>query len=79
MRIGIVCPYSFEVPGGVQGHVLDLAKALRERGHEVDVLAPADEDTPLPDFVRPAYRNRFDAAYRSNSLGFRLVRELKKP
>lgn len=57
MRIGIVCPYSFEVPGGVQGHVLDLAKALRERGHDVDVLAPADEDTPLPDFVRPAGRS----------------------
>jgi phosphatidyl-myo-inositol alpha-mannosyltransferase len=57
VKIGIVCPYSFEVPGGVQSHVLDLAKALRRRGHEVDVLAPADEDTPLPDFVRPAGRS----------------------
>ena len=56
MKIGIVCPYSFEVPGGVQAHVLDLAKALRARGHDVDVLAPADEDTPLPDFVRPTGR-----------------------
>ncbi|SDC33138.1 glycosyltransferase family 4 protein [Actinokineospora iranica] len=56
MRIGVVCPYSFEVPGGVQVHVMDLARALRALGHEVDVLAPADEDTPLPDFVRPAGR-----------------------
>ncbi|HWM02137.1 MAG TPA: glycosyltransferase family 4 protein, partial [Actinophytocola sp.] len=56
MRIGVVCPYSFEVPGGVQGHVVDLAKALRALGHEVDVLGPADEDTPLPEFVRPAGR-----------------------
>jgi phosphatidylinositol alpha-mannosyltransferase len=56
VKIGIVCPYSFEVPGGVQAHVLDLAKALRARGHQVDVLVPADEDTPLPDFVRPAGR-----------------------
>ena len=56
MRIGVVCPYSFDVPGGVQGHVVDLAKALRKLGHEVDVLAPADEDTPLPEFVRPAGR-----------------------
>ncbi|HEY7592961.1 MAG TPA: glycosyltransferase family 4 protein [Actinophytocola sp.] len=56
MRIGVVCPYSFEVPGGVQGHVVDLAKALRKLGHQVDVLAPADEDTPLPEFVRPAGR-----------------------
>jgi phosphatidylinositol alpha-mannosyltransferase len=56
VRIGIVCPYSFEVPGGVQSHVVDLAKALRKKGHDVDVLAPADEDTPLPDFVRPTGR-----------------------
>ena len=56
MRIGVVCPYSFEVPGGVQAHVVDLARALRRLGHEVDVLAPAAEDTPLPDFVRPTGR-----------------------
>ncbi|MPZ80053.1 MAG: glycosyltransferase [Actinophytocola sp.] len=56
MRIGVVCPYSFDVPGGVQGHVVDLAKALGKLGHQVDVLAPADEDTPLPEFVRPTGR-----------------------
>lgn len=56
MRIGVVCPYSFEVPGGVQAHVVDLARALRKLGHEVDVLAPADEGTPLPEFVRSAGR-----------------------
>jgi phosphatidylinositol alpha-mannosyltransferase len=54
MKIGIVCPYSFDVPGGVQGHVVDLAKALLARGHTVSVLAPADEDADLPDFVHPA-------------------------
>jgi phosphatidylinositol alpha-mannosyltransferase len=56
MRIGVVCPYSFEVPGGVQSHVVDLARSLRGLGHEVEVLAPADEETPLPDFVRPTGR-----------------------
>ncbi|GAB2969520.1 glycosyltransferase family 4 protein [Amycolatopsis acidiphila] len=54
MKIGIVCPYSFDVPGGVQGHVVDLARALIARGHEVSVLAPADEDADLPEFVHPA-------------------------
>jgi phosphatidylinositol alpha-mannosyltransferase len=54
MKIGIVCPYSFDVPGGVQGHVVDLAKALLARGHSVSVLAPADEDADLPPFVHPA-------------------------
>jgi phosphatidyl-myo-inositol alpha-mannosyltransferase len=57
VKIGIVCPYSFEVPGGVQVHVVDLANALRRKGHQVEVLAPADEDTPLPEFVRPAGRS----------------------
>jgi phosphatidylinositol alpha-mannosyltransferase len=57
VRIGIVCPYSFEVPGGVQAHVLDLARALGTLGHEVDVLAPADEGTPLPEFVRATGRS----------------------
>ncbi|OZM72456.1 alpha-(1-2)-phosphatidylinositol mannosyltransferase [Amycolatopsis antarctica] len=55
MRVGIVCPYSFDVPGGVQGHVVDLARALIARGHTVSVLAPAaDDDADLPDFVYPA-------------------------
>jgi phosphatidylinositol alpha-mannosyltransferase len=56
VKVGIVCPYSFEVPGGVQAHVVDLARALKRLGHEVNVLAPADEDTPLPDFVTSAGR-----------------------
>lgn len=51
MRIGMVCPYSFDVPGGVQSHVVELAEVLIERGHRVSVLAPAADDTPLPDFV----------------------------
>lgn len=56
MRIGIVCPYSFEAPGGVQFHTRDLAEALRLRGHEVSVLAPAAEDTKLPAHVVSAGR-----------------------
>lgn len=46
MRIAQVCPYSLTVPGGVQGQVLALARALRELGHEVRVLAPCDGPPP---------------------------------
>ncbi|HEX6522337.1 MAG TPA: glycosyltransferase family 4 protein [Streptosporangiaceae bacterium] len=46
MRIGIVCPYSWDVPGGVQSHIRDLAEALIEIGHTVSVISPADDDTP---------------------------------
>ncbi|REF38226.1 glycosyltransferase family 4 protein [Thermasporomyces composti] len=56
MRIGIVCPYSLDVPGGVQNHVRDLAEVLLDLGHEVSVLAPADDDTPVPPYVVPAGR-----------------------
>lgn len=56
MRVGIVCPYSFDVPGGVQFHVRDLAEHLIAGGHDVSVLAPADDDTPVPDYVEPAGR-----------------------
>jgi phosphatidyl-myo-inositol alpha-mannosyltransferase len=56
LRIGIVSPYSFDVPGGVQNHIIDLAEALIGLGHEVSVLAPADEDAELPPYVVPAGR-----------------------
>lgn len=56
MKIGMVCPYSFAVPGGVQNHVQDLSESLRTSGHEVSVLAPADDDAPIPDHVTSAGR-----------------------
>jgi phosphatidyl-myo-inositol alpha-mannosyltransferase len=55
MRIGIVCPYSLDTPGGVQNHVKDLAEALIDRGHDVSVLAPG-EGTDLPPYVVGAGR-----------------------
>jgi phosphatidyl-myo-inositol alpha-mannosyltransferase len=51
MRIGMVCPYSFDVPGGVQSHVLQLAEVMRARGHDVSVLAPSSSHVELPDYV----------------------------
>jgi phosphatidyl-myo-inositol alpha-mannosyltransferase len=42
LRIGMVCPYSFDVPGGVQNHVLGLARYLRQTGHRPCVLAPGE-------------------------------------
>ena len=54
MRIGIACPYSWDVPGGVQQHIRDLAEALIGMGHEISVIAPADDDRPLPDYIVPA-------------------------
>jgi phosphatidyl-myo-inositol alpha-mannosyltransferase len=52
MRVGMVCPYSLTVPGGVQAQVLGLARELRRLGHEVRVLGPCDGPPPEP-FVTP--------------------------
>lgn len=54
MRVGLVCPYSLDVPGGVQNHVKDLAEALIGLGHHVSVLAPAEHEADLPSYVVPA-------------------------
>lgn len=55
-RIGIVCPYGWDTPGGVQSHVGDLAQYLIRQGHYVSVLAPAIDEDNLPDFVTSAGR-----------------------
>lgn len=39
-------PYSLTIPGGVQGQVLGLARALRRQGHVVRVLGPCDGPPP---------------------------------
>ncbi|PWW24606.1 phosphatidylinositol alpha-mannosyltransferase [Geodermatophilus normandii] len=49
MRVGLVCPYQWDVPGGVQYHVRDLADTLRGLGHHVEVLTPAEREESLPD------------------------------
>jgi len=49
MRIGLVCPYQWDVPGGVQYHVRDLAETLRGMGHHVEVLTPAEREESITD------------------------------
>ncbi len=58
MKVGLVCPYTWDSPGGVKAHVHDLAENLLALGHEVSVLAPVDEpDAPdLPPYLVPAGR-----------------------
>ena len=52
MRIGLVCPYPWDVPGGVMAHVRDLAVELRRLGHDVSVMTPVDDpDIRLPSYV----------------------------
>jgi phosphatidylinositol alpha-mannosyltransferase len=45
IRIGMVCPYGWDTPGGVQTHIRDLAEHLIEEGHYVSVLTPISDDS----------------------------------
>ena len=57
MKIGFVSPYAWDVPGGVQAHIRDLAHFFQSQGHEISILAPAmDESAIKEDFVVPAGR-----------------------
>ena len=44
LKIGMVCPYDWAVPGGVKSHVVGLASRLRELGHQVSIFAPTMDD-----------------------------------
>ena len=51
MRVGLVCPYAWDTPGGVAAHINDLRSALIRLGHAADILAPAEDESLLPDYV----------------------------
>lgn len=51
LRIGMVSPYGWDLPGGVQAHIHDLALYCMDQGHDVSVMAPALDESNLPDWV----------------------------
>lgn len=81
MRIGIVCPYDWSVPGGVQAHIQDLALELMARGHYVNVLTPASNETDLPDWVTSGGEPvaiSYNGSVARISFGFRANRRVRK-
>ena len=57
LRIGMVCPYGWDIPGGVQIHIRELAEHFISQGHEVSVIAPvSDEDATTDPWLVSAGR-----------------------
>lgn len=80
MRVGLVCPYAWDVPGGVRSHVSDLAVTLAERGHEVSVLAPAEDPDLLPSWVVDGGRPvsvPYNGSVAKVTFGFRTTRRIR--
>ena len=49
LRIGMVCPYGWDIPGGVQIHVRELAEHFVSEGHHVSVIAPVSDENAITD------------------------------
>ena len=58
MRVGIVCPYAWDVPGGVQAHIRDQAETLLDMGHHVSVITPVEDPSNLPPYAVDGGRPR---------------------
>jgi phosphatidyl-myo-inositol alpha-mannosyltransferase len=83
VRIGLVCPYSLTVPGGVQAQVLGLARTLRVLGVDARVLAPCDGPppdacvTPLGESVPTASNGSFAPLAPDPAAQLRTIRALR--
>jgi phosphatidylinositol alpha-mannosyltransferase len=52
IKIGMVCPYGWDSPGGVQTHIRELTRHLLDEGHQVSVFAPvSNEESIQEDWV----------------------------
>jgi phosphatidyl-myo-inositol alpha-mannosyltransferase len=83
VRVGLVCPYSLTLPGGVQGQVLGLGRALRELGADARVLGPCDGPppdaavTPLGNSIPTAANGSMAAIAPDPSASLRTIRALR--
>ncbi|HEY6379284.1 MAG TPA: glycosyltransferase family 4 protein [Candidatus Dormibacteraeota bacterium] len=83
MKVCLVSPYDFTTPGGVGEHVRHLAEQLRERHHDVTVMAPSNElpdDHGIPGYVRigRSVPMRGNGSVARIGLSFHLVRRVRQ-
>ena len=44
MRIGVISPYEYPYPGGVQRHIFSLGREFQARGHQVKIIGPSSQE-----------------------------------
>ncbi len=82
MNIALVCPYSFDLPGGVQSQVAGMAKVL-SNDHSVTVLAPG---TKVPQSLEginvtllgPTFGIRANGSVAPIALSLRAIAKLRR-
>jgi phosphatidylinositol alpha-mannosyltransferase len=83
VRVGLICPYSLTLPGGVQGQVLGLGRALQALGVPVRILGPCDGPppdpsvTPLGNSIPTASNGSLAAIAPDPSAALRTIRALR--
>jgi len=82
MKIALVSPYDYTVPGGVTKHIFYLDKHLRRLGHEVKILAPCSGGGALEEHVISVSGNVISVPFSGSkariTLSPRIYRRVKK-
>jgi phosphatidyl-myo-inositol alpha-mannosyltransferase len=78
MRVAVVCPYSVEVPGGVQGQAVGLVEGLRATGHEAWLVAPGMTGPPEARLLGRSFNVRVNGSVAPVALQPRTISRVRR-